>query len=391
MARSEAFSHTGSVTTELMAQRVLRDVEVIARAGLDLEHFLSEAMDSIQRAVPHVATCVATVDPATLLLTGTLKFGELHGQDSHDHQWGLLEYGRVEETSFVEIAHRATAAVPVGAADPDSYRLNEFMRPYYGFTDEMRVVMRDQGRVWGAMAMFRRQGSPIFAEHEAEFMSSLSETMSIGMRLGLLTQLGASVEAEGTGPAVIIIDSEDQIAQISHSAGRRLDELKISEDQTESTGIISSLVGAARRYSRGETSHPPRSRVRARNGMWLVLTASPMTARDGRPGDIVITIDEARPPEIVPLVVAAFDLTERERAVTERVLQGLDTKEIAASLHLSAYTVQDHLKSVFEKASVRSRRELVARVYFDQYLPRINTTVGPAGWYASSDLPEPAI
>jgi len=368
----------------LTGQRVLRDVDVVARAGLDLDTFLEESLSSIGRAIPHVAACFGTMDPSTLLLTGTIKFGSLRGWDEHDHEFGLLEFGQYEPTSFNELARRAVPAVAVRAQHPDSHRLNEFMGPRYGYHDEARVILRDRGQVWAAMALFRPSDAPEFDSEDVALLAGVSEAMSVGVRSAVLSRLGELAPDAPIGPAVIIIGADDEICQVSAGAEQRLTELMTTAVGADPTGIISGLVGAARRFARGEVGHPPRCRVRSRNGMWLVLHASPLTARGSSTGQVVVTIDEARPPEIVPLVVAAFDLTQRERDVTERVLQGLDTKEIAASMHLSSYTVQDHLKSVFAKADVRSRRELIARIYFDQYVPRMGTDVGPSGWFAAS-------
>lgn len=101
------------------------------------------------------------------------------------------------------------------------------------------------------------------------------------------------------------------------------------------------------------------------SGRWLTIYAS-RTRESGSTANIAVIIEEAKPSEIAPLIISAYALSPREARVTRMVLQGLSTKEIATGIHLSPYTVQDHLKVIFEKVGVRSRRELVARI-FDQY------------------------
>jgi DNA-binding CsgD family transcriptional regulator len=80
---------------------------------------------------------------------------------------------------------------------------------------------------------------------------------------------------------------------------------------------------------------------------WLEL------AQD-EPAQVAVIIEAAAPAEVAAVIMHAYGLTERERAVTGLVCQGCSTRQIAAELWISAATVQDHLKSVFDKTGVRS-------------------------------------
>lgn len=46
----------------------------------------------------------------------------------------------------------------------------------------------------------------------------------------------------------------------------------------------------------------------------------------------------------------------------ERLALGADTRTLALDLYLSEHTVQDHLKSIFEKTNTRNRRTLLSRI-----------------------------
>ena len=76
-------------------------------------------------------------------------------------------------------------------------------------------------------------------------------------------------------------------------------------------------------------------------------------------------------PQSTSIRLEAYGVTRREREIAILLAQGLTNPEIATRLVLSPYTVQDHIKSLFEKTEVSSRQELVARVFLDEYLPQL--------------------
>lgn len=63
-----------------------------------------------------------------------------------------------------------------------------------------------------------------------------------------------------------------------------------------------------------------------------------------------------------------YGLSPRAREIARHFLLGRSTSEIAGHPGVSGSTVQDHLKQVFDKVGVRSRRELVTEPFFRHYM-----------------------
>jgi len=100
-------------------------------------------------------------------------------------------------------------------------------------------------------------------------------------------------------------------------------------------------------------------RVRTMNGDWLLVHA---THLHGSVDDIAVIIERAHPSRNAPLILSSLGLTHREAEVALLVLRGASTKAIGTELRLSTYTVKDHLKSIFDRTGVRSRRDLAAEI-----------------------------
>jgi DNA-binding NarL/FixJ family response regulator len=64
-------------------------------------------------------------------------------------------------------------------------------------------------------------------------------------------------------------------------------------------------------------------------------------------------------------------LSEREREVLRRVVEGASNDEIGAKLGISSRTVESHLRRLFERHDVASRTELAARAIREGWLEGI--------------------
>ncbi|PYM32948.1 MAG: hypothetical protein DME17_19600 [Candidatus Rokuibacteriota bacterium] len=184
--------------------------------------------------------------------------------------------------------------------------------------------------------------------------------------------------------ALVVIGPSNRVESTTPAAERWLEELAElgPPDPARLPHTVQAIANEARRLAKSEeNSGQSQSRARTRHGEWVTLHAS--IVGEGADQRVIVFIEPSGPWEVASLILRAYGLTRREGELVRLVLHGFDTEQAADILNISPYTVQDHLKSIFAKIGVGSRKELVARLFFTHYLPRIQSGLflGPDGWF----------
>jgi DNA-binding CsgD family transcriptional regulator len=376
-------------------ERLRQDLARLVHRGADVRSFSLRAAEILTRQVPFDGVCLVTLDPVTLLPTGEVADNALPA--GVRARMVEIELGGRDVNAFTTLARSNRPVRSLGEAtdgDLDRSQRHRELRGPNGFGDELRAALVDGSSTWGGLTLLRCRGTARFTPAEEAVVESLLPLLAEGLRRAVLLSLlphctrsalqrhavsdcslaspaAAAPSAAGLERAgVALLAADNSVVTMDAAAEMWLSELRDTPRGDPLPPVASAVAGRARAVTAGYAAEGAVAWARARTpaGKWLVLRGS--TLGDGPDAPTALIVEPARPHELAPLVAEAYGLTERERAVTQLVARGCSTTEIGVGLHLSPWTVQDHLKAIFEKVGVSTRGELVAHIFLAYYAPR---------------------
>lgn len=338
------------------------------RGGPDLDsmQYREAVIARLRRLVPFAAACCTTVDPHTLLTTGAVTEQGLEAVHSV-----LLEYEylREDEMNYAQLAEADIPVVSLNRAkggEPErSERYRKVLQPA-GFGDELRAALRTGGVCWGFLTLFRPLDQPPFQERECALIAAAGPL--IAERLRGYASVPPVTTADNGVPednGILVLDEELAPRSANAAADYWLARLRLKEKLEDGAlpgpvrAVCLRVLAEQEKMPAGAEASRARICLQTGDGAYLTVTASRL---GGRERLLAVSFVSARSADVFRLLAEAFAFTAREKQLAEMLSLGLSTKELAESLHISAYTVQDHLKSIFAKAGVSSRRELISRL-----------------------------
>jgi DNA-binding CsgD family transcriptional regulator len=369
------------------AKNNARDALIDRARGADSVLGVFEAAsERLRRLVPFDAAVWLANDPSINLPTAPTRAENMEerirsvGFDSLERFWES-EYLASDFNSFSELnrASRPAAGLHMatGGRPSRSARYREVLRAK-GFGDELRMVMRADGVPWASLNLFRERGREPFESAEIDLVSKLSAPLAQAVREQARPPLPPYPSGAERGPGLMVFAPDGELLSANQEALAWIEELPIdrwekssSNDGSGSLAALPLVLASTLMRARASALHGEagtcRSRMRSSAGRWLVCHASCLRGREGALGNTALVIEPAKSSEIAPIIVQAYELTEREQEITQLVSHGASTTEMADRLFLSPHTVRDHVKAIFEKVGVSSRGELVAKLFAEHY------------------------
>jgi len=341
------------------------------RTGLDARGLYDRVAAELVRLVPFDEFCWLGTDPGTLIpisnISGAGSLGAMAAL-----AWELeLQTPDVNKFAFLARSpHRVGVLSDATGGELDrSPRYRRLIVPQ-GFGHELRAALVASGVCWGFLALFRGLGEPDFTAADATTIATLVPHLAAAQRASLLAR-PATNRPDRESQGVIVLDPSGRVEMFNQAATHWLDActdtIPDEHDRRLPDVILATAATVRARLTLGQPTITAGSRMRTRAGDWLSVQGSLLSSSDGQPR-IAVVLGPAPTSAVIPLLMQAYDLSRREHDVTAAVLAGRTTEEIGTQLFISPYTVQDHLKAVFDKVGVRSRRELIAQLYSRHYL-----------------------
>jgi DNA-binding CsgD family transcriptional regulator len=331
-------------------------LEALTEAGLGADDARRAAIAELHRAVGFDRWCWPLTDPQTVVSTNGL--GEIDFWSSLPRLVALEHGGDL--TSKPRLLAGPPSVALSAATHGDlarSRRWRECLRPY-GIGDELMTACHDRRGCWGTVELMRGADDAPFDDDDQRLLAQLAPTLGTLLRRGAAAAWSAPPAAGAPNrTGTLILDGE--LRTVGSTAPFR-DWLEVAMPQ-DAPHLPPAVHEIAARALAPPSGLPDRVRIRDAAGRWSVLEGAALEA-GGSADRVAITVRAATTAEVFDILCRAHDLTARERELVALILAGRATRELAQALCISPHTVQDHLKAVFVKTGVHSRRELVSRL-----------------------------
>jgi DNA-binding CsgD family transcriptional regulator len=313
-------------------------------------HLMSAA---VRRLLPYDGWCLVGLDPHTGLRT--FQLGQ-HGIEQRTAELARNESLMPDVNKYTDLAHSPSPAAWLSTDHPlapSSYRLNELMRPQ-GFHSEIRLVLCERERTWGALVLFRDSAARLFDESDARTAAAICAPLTRAVRRFPVRHL--AIRPEPIGPGVVLLAADDRLLSLSPQAQQWLDDLVPGgEDETGPADVRRVVFDAANAARRKVTASMT---IRTVGGRWLSIEGVPLSAGEA---DVAVLLQPATPRHLLPAFSAYHGLTRRESQILDGIAEGQPAKHIARALDITVLTVNAHLTSIYRRCGVSGREELMAR------------------------------